>query len=208
MLQEVPIFKSIGEFIAGVVEVERGSMHGRCVFCGADTSQGFEIRYPKTFTSYPFLQAGSLACPGCNHLFKTPEYRRKSWLLTLQGVTFLSRSEALKHILNPPEPPFTLYVTIKGKKHGWIPLNRIGVNYSTRSYFVGFEENPVFISRIKATQIYSIVSSLRKNGASKAELLKGSPKPKTMAKTGPKPWSRIKEYAGDPCYELIVKLIS
>ena len=203
------IYRSLSHFVASHFDLEEGDKEGRCIFCGHHTEKGFPIKLSDNFTAWSSLQAGEAICPACNYMLRHQEFRRRSWLVTAKAVEFKKAREMLQYILEPPDPPFAIYVTLQGKKHGWIQLNQVGVNYSSSRYFVGFEENVILVSRDLAKAIYSRAKKLREMKVSKAELLAALPKPKTVMKTGRGVWGELQtlKSQGEDVYELVVRLL-
>lgn len=143
-----------------------------CVFCGS-SAQTTSIRFPKTFTAYQFLQAGSGACNRCLEMLKDPKYRRNSWIITQNGE-FKVLENPIEALLNPPEPPFYMYLTRMKRKHGWI----LAVNYPVLSkdkFFVTVDEERIFIDRQKLEKYWCLYRYFRDKGLRKKDFLSLNP---------------------------------
>ncbi|MEM3480659.1 MAG: hypothetical protein QXP84_07680 [Candidatus Korarchaeum sp.] len=199
---------SVSHFLSRFYSVEEGSLSGKCIFCGFRTERGFPKELPGTFTATAWLQAGDVICPSCYLLLKREEFRRKSWVASKE-ISFKTAKETLPDILNPPEPPFVIYITIQGKKHGWVQLNQVGVNYSRDRFFVGFEDSVILINRSLASRIHEIAKKAREKGAGKQEILSVRPKVTTVRKTGEEVWRELLTLrrADEGVYEVVVRLM-
>ena len=149
---------------------------GRCVFCSESVDNGYPLKViPRTFTAWQWLQAGSCICERCYNFLKTPAVRRNSWIIrgnemTVDRIEFLEKP--LQTLLNPPDPPFRLYLTKQRRKHGWIRL--IHNPALNRSFFlIAFEEDLIRIDLHTATKMHKHALLLLEKGLSKKDLLHG-----------------------------------
>lgn len=78
-------------------------------------------------------------------------------------------------LLDPPEPPFALYLTRGGKRQGWLTLIRY-VSWSRERYWVGTDwlERPVQLDRCWVHQVAPLAARLRERKVPVASMLSGS----------------------------------
>jgi len=147
-----------------------GTKKGKCVVCAQTTEKGHPVEFSKNFTAWNLLQQGNCVCEYCYTILKNQEYRRKSWVASMQGIRFLNRTEILPVLINPPEPPFAIYITKTGKKQGFLHLiNR--VNYSKTNYLIAFDDQLIHVNLEQVREMAKIVKEARKLKFSKTELL-------------------------------------
>jgi len=158
---------------------ERGDIgiSSTCIFCGAEAS--VNVVFPKTFTAYQFLQAGSKACLRCAEMFVDPKCRRNSWILRNGNLETVN--DPLIFLVNLPDPPFCLYLTKKKRKHGWILAVQNPVLNRDRFILIVDEEKILF-EREKFVEFEAFAHSLRKKGVPKKVLLGGMPLPSVKRK--------------------------
>lgn len=181
-----------------------GPIEGNCVVCGRLTHQGLEIDFSKRFTNWNLLQGGNCICPSCYELTRNQSYRRSMWVVNKEGITFFKKKEMLYHILNPPEPPFAMYLTRTWKKQGFFKLiNKI--NYSRDNYTTTLDMQLIQVNREKATEMKEIAEALRKEKITKTELTSGQFYSHRYDILDPSLIYKIKqEYIKNPLWELIV----
>lgn len=149
-----------------------GSRNGKCIICAHYTEKGHDVDFSGNFTSWNLLQEGNCICEYCYTLCRDQQYRRKSWVASLKGVRFLKRDEILPVLLEPPEPPFAVYITKSGKKQGFLHIvNR--VNYNKNHYCIAFEDSILFVERSSLREMVEIARQARNLKFSKSELLNG-----------------------------------
>ncbi len=147
-----------------------GGEVGTCIVCGTSTRKGHRIDFSSNFTAWSMLWDGDCICEYCYTLCRDQQYRRRSWVATKQGIRFLQKSEILEVLLNPPEPPFAIYITRTGKKQGFLQLvNRL--SYSREHYFIAFDDALVFVNRGELEEMVEIAKKARALKFTKAELL-------------------------------------
>lgn len=138
-----------------------GDLAGTCVFCGAGSRRGFRADFPNSFTSFNRVYDGNIICEYCYYIFKHPEFRRRSWLVTLTSFRFLNnKEEILNTLLNPPNEDWIMYITKSRRKHGWLNLTE-KLNSSRDMFIVGYDEDIVWIDREVFEKIISVVQLLR-----------------------------------------------
>jgi len=177
-----------------------GNLTGTCIICGFQTSKGHKIDFSDNFTSWNLLQEGSCICEYCYTLCRNQDYRRKSWVASLEGIRFLRRSEILDTLLQPPEPPFATYITKSGKKQGFLNLvNRI--NYSRNRFYIAFEDSLLFINRSELAEMVEVARKARQLKFGKSELL-GNIKVKHWEHR--ELCEQILKFAKNPVWEVVV----
>jgi len=183
-----------------------GDTFGRCVVCGRET-KGFKASFPETFTAYPLLEGGSIVCGRCWSMLKNGDLRRRSWLACIEGnkpaVRFLSRQEALQVLLEPPQPPFAVYLTKTGKKQGFLLLaNRVST--SRDLFYVALDDQLLLVDRKKLQRYVELARRAVEAGLRKGDLSEGC---------GVKAWEHedlcreVEAVRGDPLWGLAVWLI-
>ena len=180
---------------------------GTCIICGADTQHGHASPLSSSFTASSKLFGGNCACPHCNGFMKEPHYRKKSWLATQDGVVWLKPKECLRYILDPPEPPFVIYITKAGKSQGWLS-NIHGVSYSKERFILHTEWMGHFWAEAtSAHSMNSLIIELRDHKITKAEL-RGMEKMHTYKRAIEEGWDNlldvVKQYQRQPLWEVMV----
>jgi len=150
----------------------KGNIDGKCVVCGRSTDQGLEIDYSKRFTNWNLLQGGNCICPPCYELTRNQAYRRSMWVVNREAITFFKKKDMLQHVMNPPDPPFAMYLTRTWKKQGFFKLiNK--VNYSREQYVTALDMQLIQVNREKAAEMKETAETLRKRKITKTELTSG-----------------------------------
>ncbi len=150
-------------------ELPEGHIKGRCMFCGKETESGLEPAFSGNFMGYPYLQDGNCFCPTCYAFFKNQDYRKHSWLVTEKEFKIIHHDDVLDLLLNPPEPPFYIYITIGGQKQGW--LNAIhSVNLSNERWWISIEETRYFVKTVELRRQYNIMKMIKERKVAKKEL--------------------------------------
>lgn len=189
---------------------EFGNLKGRCIFCGELTDKGFKPKLGENFLDYPLMTSGDVICPHCMLLLKSSDFRRKSWVVNPSSINFMKAKETLQFIINPPDPPFAIYVTFSGKKHGWIAMMKRGVSFSKNRFMVGNDGNLISISREEATLLVNLASELLTSGFKKSELLGLRPRAERLAKIGIEKWKEFERAywkVGEAASVLLIKLL-
>jgi CRISPR type IV-associated protein Csf1 len=187
------------------IETEKGDLSGQCVFCGLDTIEGHEAKLKVTFTAYDLIQGGSCICPECWHVYNEQMYRKKAWVVTPSEFTEVKRDAAKELLLNPPEPPFVIYLTQSWKKQGWINLiNR--VQHSKSNYTIGLDYDLVEVSTEKLRDYCELITELLEKKMTKTELSTGQFKAKSYEKLGYDIvlMEKIKTLAGNNLWNLAI----
>lgn len=150
-----------------------GTIEGTCCVCGKETKQGFKNPFSDNFAGYSYLTHGNCTCPHCCGFFKNQDFRKRSWVATNNSVTFLKRAEILKAVLDPPAPPFAIYITQGGKRQGWLSGLKL-VNYGRENFYIFTDfVDTVYTSRLQAQSMSDMISELRKNKVGKTQLITG-----------------------------------
>lgn len=187
------------------VETEKGTLLGSCIFCGLETSRGHKAELKDTFTAYDLIQGGSCICPECWHVYNEQMYRKKAWVVTLSTFAEVKRDGAKELLLNPPEPPFVIYLTQTWKKQGWLNLiNR--VQESQTDYTIGLDYDLIEVNTQKLDEYCTLIGELIEKKIMKTELQTGQIKAKSYEKLGydMELIEKIKILVGNPLWNLAI----
>jgi len=176
-----------------------GNLRGTCVLCGRETYKGHPVRFSANFTAWSLLGAGNCICERCYTLLNDQSYRRKSWVATADGIKFLTRKDVLPTLLEPPEPPFSIYITKTGKKQGFLQLmNRVSTSRET--YYVAFEDSLIFVDGKKIEEMVNVAKEARKLKFTKSDLVNPSVKRWEHVEL----CKQILRYNKNPVWEVVV----
>jgi len=187
------------------IEPEQGTLTGSCIFCGLETNTGHKAKLKDTFTAYDLVQGGSCICPECWHMYNEQMYRKKAWVVTPSTFTEVKRDGAKELLLNPPDPPFIIYLTQSWKKQGWINLiNR--VQESRTDYTIGLDYELVEVNTSKLEEYCALITELLEKKITKTELSTGNFRAKSYGKLGfdIELMEKIKMLAGNPLWNLAI----
>jgi len=192
---------------------EPGPASGWCYLCGQETSSGHPGAPSESFTAWSSVYAGSVICEHCWPLVHDRRFRSRSWLATPGQVRFVEsgedRSWLRDVLLDPPAPPFALYLTRNGKKQGWIPLLRY-VSHSRDRFWVGTDwtDRPVYCERLWLAQHVVLLDRLADRGVPRTQLLAGRFAPRVWRTAIQDGWTseleEAQQLAGDPQWEVLV----
>jgi len=186
----------------------KGEIEGHCCLCGMRTKEGFAAGFSNNFTGYSFLMHGNCLCPWCFAFFKNQDFRKKSWVATEHNVTFLKRVECGEVLVNPPQPPFFIYISKTGQRQGWLSALRY-VSYS-RDYFCVSTDFVghfwVTIKEVKSAR--EILIKLREKKVSKTILRTGEYSMYIYKRAVQEGWEddlvEIKKWIRKPIWEVMV----
>lgn len=189
-------------------EIKTSTCSGTCVFCGESSECGFPAELKKTFTAYAYLQMGDIICPECYYVYTTQKYRLSMWVVSKDEFRFFKKAEAYDIVMNPPSPPFGIYLTKTWKKQGWIVIMN-KVNYTRDCFFVGLDYNVIFVNLELLQEYITLIKYLRKQKISKQELETGNLSVKSIEKIDMnlELMKQIQNYAGDPLWGLGVYIV-
>lgn len=187
---------------------DTGNIKGICCVCGQKTNEGHKPCFSDNFTGYSYLTHGDCMCPYCYMFFKDQSFRKKSWVATSEGVKFLKRLECKDVILNPPEPPFFLYITQTGQRQGWLSAMKL-INYNKEKFYISTDWVGHFlVNMLEVNYIDSLLRILRKEKVSKTALLLGDYNLKLYRKAMEEGWDRLlgeaKNQIKNPLWEVMV----
>lgn len=183
------------------------NIEGSCVVCGRKTAQGHKTDYSSNFTLWSLLQAGNCICPECYELTRNQKYRRSMWVANEEEIIFFKKKDMLEHILNPPKPPFAMYLTKTWQKQGFFKLiNK--VNYSRENYFTALDMEIFFVNRHVADKMASFGEELRDRGLTKKELKTGEVLAYRYKEFHISQIEKLKKYAKQKLWRLIVYAIN
>lgn len=189
----------------GIVPCQ-GNESGTCVFCGRETEHGHSKKIISgNFTSWDRLSCGTVVCPECNYVYSSPTYRKKAWVVTESTFAEVKRENAKELLLNPPEPPFVIYLTQTWKKQGFVNLmNR--VQESKTNYTIGLDYELIEVNTSKLEEYCTLITDILEKKITKTELGTGKFKAKSYEKLGydMKLIEQIKTLAGNPLWNLAI----
>lgn len=186
---------------------EFGNIEGTCVVCGRETDQGLEISYSQKFTNYNLLNAGNCICPNCYELTRNQKYRRSMWVVNRNRITFFKKDKMLQHILNPPDPPFGMYLTRTWQKQGFFKLID-KVNYSRKNFVVALDMQLIRVNLEIAKKMASIAQNLRVKKITKKELRTGRFYAHRYKDIHISEAEKVREYANQNLWRLIIYAIN
>lgn len=184
---------------------DQGDLTGSCILCGLETVHGHKAELKDTFTAYDLIQGGSCICPECWHVYNEQMYRKKAWVVTPLTFLEVKRDGAKELLLNPPEPPFVIYLTQTWKKQGWLNLiNR--VQESRTNYVIGLDYDLIEVNTTKLEEYCTLISELLEKKIMKTELHTGQLKAKSYEKLGydMELIEKIKTLVGNPLWNLAI----
>lgn len=187
------------------IEPDQGTLTGSCILCGRETAYGHKAELKDTFTAYDLIQGGSCICPECWHVYNEQMYRKKAWAVTHETFTEVKRDGAKELLLNPPDPPFVIYLTQTWKKQGWLNLiNR--VQESKTDYTIGLDYDLIEVNTEKLKEYCDIITDILEKKITKTELSTGNFKAKSYEKLGYdiELIEKIKTLAGNPLWDLAI----
>ena len=154
---------------------EKGNIKGKCIFCGLETDAGFPIPKKSNFTKWYSLSGGNCVCPSCAEFWGTRQFRSRSWVATKKEVKFGKLTEIAPTVLNPPSPPFFIYLTRGGQKQGWLFTINL-VSYSQKRFFIACDwaDQPIMVEQKQAQEMFRLAAFLRKKEIGKGSLRNGN----------------------------------
>lgn len=169
-----------------------------------------EHGYPKkvisdNFTAWDRLGGGEVVCPECYHVYTDPTYRKRAWVVTSTTFDEVKRENAKALLLNPPDPPFVIYLTQTWKVQGFVNLiNR--VQQSTTNYTIGLDYKLIEVNTSNLAEYCNIISEILEKKVTKTELQTGQFKAKSYEKLGydMELIEKIKQLAGNPLWDLAI----
>lgn len=184
---------------------DKGTLTGSCILCGLETECGHKAELKDTFTAYDLIQGGTCICPECWHVYNEQMYRKRAWVVTPSTFTEVKRDSAKELLLNPPEPPFVMYLTQTWKKQGWLNLiNR--VQESKSNYTIGLDYDLIEVNTEKLEEYCTLISEILEKKVTKTELSTGQFKAKSYEKLGydMELIEKIKTLVGNPLWNLAI----
>lgn len=139
-----------------------------CKICGKSQKSGCKTNdvVSGNFTDYAMV--GDWICEECSHLFSLYFY---SYIVENGEIQVFNVREASGVILRKHKPPFKLIVTKSGKKHLFY---RCPENLSDETFAVQLENETIFTTHERQTELFDFVECMMTIGASKMALAEGS----------------------------------
>lgn len=158
----------------------QGRIAGACVICGEWTARGLRLQdcVSGNFSGWNRFYHGDCLCPPCAFIFADQAFRKRSWVASaaagLQFLTGDGTDRRLATLLDPPEPPFFLYLCRIGHRQGWLScLHRVAV--ARDRYWFAHEDFdvPVRFERQRAEAYVALIHRARRLKVTRAELRAG-----------------------------------
>src|SRR5579875_526103 len=169
-----------------------GRTRGRCFVCGRETERGHAESPSDTFLAWSEIGEGTVHCEWCWAVMKDRRYRAQSWVATQGRVEFhagaAGRPAMRRIIMDPPDPPYAVYLTRRGQKQSWLGIVH-HVSLTRQRMWVGTDwAGPVLLSSEWVGKQMPLVDSLRARKVSKAQLLSGVFTPATWLRAESEGW--------------------
>lgn len=204
------------DLIAAHVGAHPGPDTGRCYVCGRETITGHRRPPSDLFTAWSSCQAGDVLCASCRACISLRPVRMFSWLVTADAFRPQTKDDKgwlWDVLVQPPEPPFAIYVTRGGQKQGWLTLTH-AVSQSRQRYCVGTDwtDRPVLMDGVTNARIAPLIVAMRGRKIGKAALLAGDYSMKAYERAMTEGWlddvMAAKGWAGDPRWEVLVQNVA
>ncbi len=183
-----------------------GEEEGHCIICSRETTKGHPIDFSPNFMGWVNLYEGDCICEYCYSLCRNQQYRKRAWAVSNKGVHILKREEIISILLNPPSPPFGIYLTKTYKKQGFMKLIH-KVNYNRDHYFIAFDDDVIYVEREIITPMIQFATKLRENNLNKSEMISGNVKIRNYSKLNIEDIDLLKSFAGMPMWKVVVYAI-
>lgn len=172
---------------------------GICNVCGEETTGGIPIKkvLGATYLDWGIhkgLEQGTHICPACAFCFllNTKQGRnvifRYNIVATNDKLKLCNRLEMRDWLINPPNPPFVMAITVSQKKH---IVTKSKVSYSRDKFFCNLEEITYNVDREEITNLIQKAELLRGMGINKVELETGNLQNSQFTKLGIKICSKV-----------------
>lgn len=200
----------IGDLYPGTLT---GTDSGICYVCGRITDTGWEEAPSDNFTAWSQIYRGTVMCEECRPIFKDRQMRMRSWCLSRAGCELQTKDNPgmiWAYLLEPPEPPYAIYVTQGGQKQGWISLGRY-VSTSRVSYWVGTDwtDRPVRMTVAHVRELAPLLARMRERKTPKQVLLDGQFSSGAYERAMREGWEEdimlCRDQVGDPRWEVAVR---
>lgn len=126
----------------------------------------------------------------------------------MSAVFTLGEMTPREALLEPPEPPFAIYLTRTWKKSGWQSMVRAGggVSMSRAVFLCGFDYDPVMVDRKLLAEYLAEIDGLREQKVSKTELSSGQLGIRSLERIhfDENVVRRLRDVASDPLWSLAV----
>lgn len=150
-----------------------------CYLCGKTCTSGLNKKklLPKTFNDHDKAKApySDYVCEACSFMILTNPNRRQAIRLfdyvASDKLVICNRRQMREYLINPPDPPFVICITLSQKKH---LLWYLKTSYSRDNYFVTMEDKTFQVERNKFVEQLELVERLYNVGYSKAQIESGN----------------------------------
>lgn len=203
---------TVSELIARHIGTVPGPDAGTCFLCGNETDQGHRRAPSSSFTAYADCSTGAVICPACMAALSHWDCRGRSWLVTMDRFRPVTKDDKLilrDALLDPPEPPYAIYVTHGRQKQSWITLaRRVSTSRSIAIVGTDWTDGPVRVDVTFARKHDPLLRRLRERKLPKAALRANALSPATWSRAIQEGWDddlwQTNELAGDPRWEVMI----
>lgn len=130
-----------------------GSKIGICGLCGKETTKGHFVKTRSPFATYKLRT--NILCPYCAFFFLEKNKLFGSFVITKNEVKSLKRIDFIPALLNPPEPPFCIFISPGGRSSVFLtPL--LDPQYSRENFNIAL--NTIYPVRVKKEVLNEMIS--------------------------------------------------
>lgn len=199
------------DLIARHIGEQPGTDAGTCYICGRRTDHGHRQPPSSLFTDWARCVGGDVRCPACSACLSHRSVRHVPWLVTTEAFRPHTKADhgwLWQTIMDPPEPPYALYVTRSGQKQGWLAI--VHQVSQSRAMAIGTDwtDAPVWITDRERATLGPLILRLRERGVGKRDLARGVSFAKTWQDAIANGWDddliAAKRQAGNPAWEVMV----
>jgi hypothetical protein len=200
---------TVSSLIARQIGPVPGTDSGRCYICGTDTLTGQKRAPSDLFTAWALCGSGTVICPECAACLSARPVRMRSWMVTADAFrpqTSEDKGWLWDALMDPPEPPYAIYLTQGGQKQGWISgVRQVSLSRDTPVILTDWTDRPISLARAYREEAAPLILRLRAHGVSKRALIEGPSSTALMVKALKEGWAddlrAAQPYAGDPRWE-------
>lgn len=202
--------KRMIELLDPVEHEKRTECNCHCYLCGEFTEYGIPKKklLPSTFNDHDKAKEinSDYVCDACSFMILTNPNRRQAirWFnyVASDKLVICNRKQLRDVLLNPPEPPFVICITISQKKH---LLWYLKTSYSRENFFVTMETETIQVNKSLIKEMIYFVENLYNKGITKDQILNNTiPYGKLSIDEWKIAYEKIKEYKLHRQFELSI----